>query len=287
MAKDEYFGTLKESTGFRILIYLICLLVCSMIGVAVTFFIGADSAMKLKISQAISSTLIFIVPPVMLYAFTRTKPLREIGFNKISNGWLLLAGMVLMFIALPVINQLTEWNEGMKLGSAFSMFEEMLKAMEDEAARLTEEMLNVTTIGGLITNLVVIALIPAIGEELTFRSVLQQFLVKVCKNAHVGIILAAAIFSAIHFQFYGFLPRMLLGIFLGYSFYCTKSIWTPIIMHFLNNGTAVVVYYLNNKGIINADADTFGSTDNVWLLVGSALLVVALLLFMWRKRAKE
>ena len=125
-------------------------------------------------------------------------------------------------------------------------------------------------------NLLVIALIPAIGEELTFRGVLQQALVRGTKNVHVAIILSAAIFSFIHFQFYGFLPRMFLGILLGYLFYYSGSIWTSILMHFVNNGTVVVLAYLDYKGVVDVDFEHFGSTSSIPLMILSLLLTVGI-----------
>ena len=187
-----------------------------------------------------------------------------------------------MFISLPVSNLLTEWNEGMKLGGAFQMLEDMMKTLEQTATDLTERMLKVDTIGGLVLNLIIIALIPAVGEELTFRGVVQQGLTR-RMNPHVAIILSAAIFSFIHFQFYGFLTRMFLGMLLGYMFYITGSLWTSILMHFLNNGSAVLIYYLNNKGIINVDVDHFGATQSVWLIIASAVATIGLITWSWIK----
>ena len=169
----------------------------------------------------------------------------------------------------------------MNLGDAFAKLEEYLKMLEDTAQAATEKMLNVDTIGGLLFNLVVIALIPAIGEELTFRGVLQQSLTR-RMNPHIAIILSAAIFSFIHFQFYGFLPRMFLGLLMGYMFYITNSLWTSMLMHFVNNGAAVVLYYLSNKGVIE-DAEHFGETSNVWIIVASAAVTVGLIVWSWLK----
>ena len=263
---------LKQSTGIRILIFLVILLVSGLIGVAASavFMLMGDTG--LKIGQGISSIFMFVVPPIVYYFVTR-KP------------WLLflLAGIAVMFVSMPVTNQLTVWNENMKLGGALQTLEDMLKALEETAAAATEQMLTVDTIGGLLFNLVVIALIPAIGEELTFRGVLQQGLTR-RMNPHVAILLSAAIFSFIHFQFYGFLPRMFLGMLLGYLFYTSGSLWTCMLMHFLNNGSAVVVYYLNHKGIINVDVDHFGEAQNMWVLIASAVVTVALIVWCcWKK----
>ena len=192
-----------------------------------------------------------------------------------------------MFVSLPVTNQLTTWNEAMKLPAAFESLEALMQQMEEMAGDLTERMLQVDTLGGLLFNLVVIALIPAIGEELTFRSVIQQWLVKVVKNPHVGIVLASAVFSFIHFQFYGFFPRMFLGMILGYLFYYSGSVWVSILMHFINNGSAVLIAYLEHKGIIETSAEEFGATDNVYLILASLLLTIGMVWLAWYLSKKK
>ena len=265
----------------RIFIFLVILLISSLIGVALTMlFMFGDLGMK--IAQGLSSIMMFVVPPIVYYYITRKElPMMALGFREVGRPWLpyILIGVAVMFVSLPVTNQLTAWNESMSLGSAFAKLEEYMKTLEEAAQAATEKMLNVNTLGGLFLNLLIIALIPAIGEELTFRGVLQQSLTRKM-NPHIAIILSAAIFSFIHFQFYGFLPRMFLGILLGYMFYITGSLWTSILMHFVNNGTAVVLYYLNNKGI-SVDAEHFGATDNVWLLFASALVTSGLVAWCW------
>ena len=213
--------------------------------------------------------------------------MQALGFQKVKSPWwfYILIGVALMFVSLPVTNQLTAWNEGMSLGKSLTWLEDWIKSLEETAKVTTEKMLNVNTIGGLLLNLVVVALIPAVGEEMTFRGVLQQALTRKMKNPHVAIILSAAIFSFIHFQFYGFLPRMFLGILLGYMFYITGSLWTSMLMHFLNNGTAVVLYYLNNKGVIDIDVEHFG-TMNGWMVALSAVVTVTLIVCGWKQKER-
>lgn len=268
----------------RVFLFLFILLISSLIGVVFLKIFMFSSDTGLKIGQGISSAMMFIVPPIVYYFITRKeKPMQALGFRDIAPWWLLLVGIALMFLSLPVTNQLTDWNEGMKLGGVFSSLEEWMKSLEEAAQAATERMLNADSIGELLLNLLVIALIPAVGEELTFRGVLQQALTRKMKSPHVAIILSAAIFSFIHFQFYGFLPRMFLGIVLGYMFYITGSLWMSIAMHFVNNGTAVVLYYLNNKGIIDVDVDRFGALENPWLIGLSAVVTAGLIVWCWRK----
>ena len=274
---DEFKKNLVRSTGMRVFIYLMALLVCSLVGGVLTLLLAAgNDIVMLKIGQGLSSLLIFVAPPLILYGFTRHEPMRAIGFRKSVSAWMLFIGVAVMFASLPVTNQLTIWNEKMSLG-AFKALEDLLKQMEDTAGDLTERMLQVDTVWELLFNLLVIALIPALGEELTFRGMLQQALVKGCKNAHVGIFLSAAIFSFIHFQFYGFLPRMFLGLLLGYMFYYSGSLWTSMLMHFVNNGAAVVVAYFEQRNQISTSVEDFGATDSPIVLVASLMATVLLI----------
>lgn len=279
-----FIDNLKQSTGMRIFIFLVILFISSLVGAAVSaaFMFAGDLGMK--IAQGLSSIMMFVVPPVVYYLITRKeRAMPALGFRAVNKPWLyyILIGATLMFVSLPVTNQLTAWNEAMDFGTVFEKLEEYLKSLEEAAQAATEKMLKADHLGGLLFNLLIIALIPAVGEELTFRGMLQQGLSR-RMNPHVAIILAAAIFSFIHFQFYGFLPRMFLGILLGYMFYVSGSLWTSILMHFVNNGTAVVLYYLNDKGIINVDVDHFGAMPPTMVVI-SAAVTIALIVACWRK----
>ena len=283
MQDNLFTENLKQSTGMRIFIFLVILLISSLIGIAASaiFIFKGDTGMK--IGQGISSIFMFVVPPIVYYLITRKEhQMHDLGLRRLSPPWwLILIGAALMIVSIPVTTTLTTWNESMNLGGAFAKLEEYLKALEETAQAATEQMLNVDTVGGMLFNLVIIALIPAVGEELTFRGVLQQSLTRKM-NPHVAIILSAAIFSFIHFQFYGFLPRMLLGILMGYMFYITNSLWTSMLMHFVNNGASVVLYYLSNIRVIE-DAESFGETQNVLIIAVSAMITIGLIVWSWKK----
>ena len=283
MQNDLFTESLKQSKGMRVFLFLIILFVSAMVGIGISALFVADNGTGMRISQGIMSIMMFVVPPIVYYFITRKEHfMQKLGFRKLTAPWwLIIIGVGLMFVSLPVTNLLTEWNENMRLGGLFQRLEDYLKALEQSATDVTERMLNVDTFGGLVFNLIVIALIPAIGEEMTFRGVLQQSLTRGLKNPHIAILLSAAIFSFIHFQFYGFLPRMFLGILLGYMFYTSGSLWTSIVMHFVNNGTAVVLYYLYYKGIINIDAEHFGETQNISLIATSMAATVMLIVWSW------
>ncbi|MDO5315552.1 MAG: CPBP family intramembrane metalloprotease [bacterium] len=284
MHDNLFTENLKQSTGMRIFLFLIIFLIGTLIGAAVSalFVSGGDTGMK--IGQGVASIFMFVVPPIVYYYITRKENrMQALGLRRLSSPWwLIIVAVALMIVSIPVTTTLTTWNEGMHLGGAFSGIEKWMKELEETAQALTDKMTNVDTIGGLLLNLLVIALIPAVGEEMTFRGVIQQSLTR-RMNPHIAIILSAAIFSFFHFQFFGFFPRLFLGILLGYMFYITGSLWTSILMHFVNNGAAVTLYYLGNIGVIE-DAEHWGETQNAWIIVASAVMTLGLIIWSWRKR---
>lgn len=271
----------KVSTAERIFLLaallIIGLIVSVIVAVAITFLNGHVSELNiLRISQIGSQLFTFVLPPLLYACLVKEKPMKSLSFCKTPLPYFII-GFVMMYAITPLNNVFGVWNAGLELPESMAALEEMMKNLQESATQLTEKMLNVSNISGLIINLFMIAGLAAFGEELLFRSLLQPFLIKICKNAHLGIFLASAIFSFIHFEFYGFLPRLVLGLLLGYMFFYSKSIWVPMLMHFANNATAVVIYYLNNKGITNIDVDGPTETNIVYVL----LSIVAMTVLFW------
>lgn len=235
-----------------------------------------------RIVQISSQFGLFLFPPVAwVYLFARERR-KELGWTFEFNLQLILPSILLMFAALPLIHWLSEVNHSIHFPASLSELEQWLMEKEADAEKLTTLFLNVSTLEALMINLFMIAVIPAVGEELVFRSVLQPIMVKLFRNVHMGIIIAALLFSLLHFQFYGLLPRFVLGLFLGYLYYWSGSIVIPMMMHFVNNGSAVLVYYLHAKGIIEIPMKDFGSVSNPLYLVLSIILTIVILIICKR-----
>lgn len=290
-----------SSTGFQLFTFLFLMLFGILLGtlgglVILKLFLGIgvaeagsllNEAIDLnpaRILQITSQFGLFILPPLAFSWLFMEKPLFSLGFSKIANKKTLLAGLMLMFAGLPFIHFLAEMNESIQLPASLSNLEAWMKDKEEEAKRLTDIFLGVSSISGLMINLLMIAVIPALGEELVFRSVLQPVLGKLFRNIHFGIVISALVFSLMHFQFYGLIPRFVLGLFMGYFYYWSGSIWVPILMHFLNNGAAVIVYYLFFTGQSNVPLEEFGAMENIPLLILSIVGSSALLFagFKWK-----
>jgi len=240
----------------------------------------------IKYLQFIQHLGIFVVPPIVAaYVFSK-QPINYLNADKKSKFTVyLLAGVIIIF-AIPFINYTGALNAKLSLPESFSGLEIKIKAMEESAAKMTEVFLNVHSVGGLLVNLIIIALLPAIGEEFMFRGVLLKLFREWTKNKHAAVLISAFLFSAVHFQFYGFLPRFLLGVLFGYLFVWSKNIWVPVTVHFINNGLAVVLYYFMHGSEWYEKADTFGTNTATMSSVIFSVLFVGILLYLFRKFTK-
>ena len=239
------------------------------------------SVNELKWVQLIQTAALFLLPPLLMAFLWAKQPLEWLKLKSETRGYGLWA-IFLMLMALPAINLVGYFNQQMSLPAFLEPLEQWMKTAEENAAHLTEQFLSVTTFDGLIINILLMALLPAVAEELTFRGVLQNLfevkdetLKKKGNRVHIAIWCSAILFSAIHMQFYGFLPRMLMGALFGYALVWTGSLWIPILMHFTNNAMAVILYFLAIRSGWDMDkVDTIGTNDTLWLGVVSLVLTI-------------
>jgi membrane protease YdiL (CAAX protease family) len=242
----------------------------------------------LKVLQAVSVVILFILPAVLISIFWTRPKIRYLGIaTKPSVTTLLIAGVGIL-TAMPLINWLAEINLHMHLPAAFSHIEEWMKSSGDKAGELTEAFTKGTSVGTLILNLFVIAFMAALSEEIFFRGLFQKISIECFKNKHAGIWFSAIIFSAFHMQFFGFLPRMLMGAYLGYLFAWSGSLWPGIAAHFVNNGMAVFLAWLVNRGEISADVDKMGmQPEEITFVVVSIVMVAISLIIIYRIERKR
>jgi membrane protease YdiL (CAAX protease family) len=188
----------------------------------------------MKLIQAISSILLFIVPPFLFARFTFTGNYGYfLGFRNAEKANMYILAILGMLMALPFVLWLGHLNEMIPLP-------EKLTRMEDETVKQVTAILKVRSVWDIVVNVFLIALLPAFGEELFFRGALQRVIIQLARNPWVGIVLTAVLFSALHLQFSGFLPRMFLGIVLGAFYWFSGSIYTSMIAHFANNAVQVI-----------------------------------------------
>jgi len=241
----------------------------------------------MKLFQSAISLGMFVVPPFIIAWLLKGEVTSFLFINNKPYPFSILLVAVIMVLAIPFINFLAEWNAKLSLPGFLAGLEQFMKNAEQEAEKLTMLFLKAEGIGTLTVNLIVIAIIPAVGEELLFRGVFQKLFTDWTKNAHIGIWVAAFLFSAIHFQFYGFLPRMIMGAFFGYLLFWSKNMWLPIAAHFANNAFAVITYYLMNKSVIGDSAETMGTGNGSFTTALVSFVLVASLTYILIRYQKE
>lgn len=239
----------------------------------------------IMVIQTCTTLIGLILIPVIYITRLEHKPLAPLfpSQSTLPMMLLLVAGLGLSF---PMsVSPLTEWNMKMDLPDFMNGFEEWARTEEDKMAKLTSLMTNIDTVGEWVIGIFVIALLPAIGEELVFRGMIQQELTRATKNVHIAIWAAAFIFSAIHMQFFGFIPRLLLGALFGYLYYWSGNLLIPIFSHFFNNAFGVTMLYLNKTGVTSIDVEDPEALPFAFVI--PAMLVTGALLYIIRKHYRE
>ncbi len=241
----------------------------------------------LKFYQLINQLGIFIIPSLFFVYLVSNKSTAYLSINRAPKLISMLVGGLVIYTILPFNGFLDEINNSMVFPDFLSGVEEWMKAKELQAKNLTEVFLKTNTISGLLVNMIIVALIPALGEELLFRGILLKLFKELTSNIHLAVIISSIIFSAIHLQFYGFLPRLMLGMVLGYLFVFTGNLWVPIFVHFLNNASSALIYFLHDNGYIKIPMDEFGSSSNIIYVIGSLLISLWLISMIYQKEGVD
>lgn len=285
----------NASPGFKIAYLFIFMIIGLFITVAVSKliflipFVNSDSVLaSIYVNTIAQSIFAIALPAFLIVAWTNIKPLNYLKLNRVTEPNIKVVFTLLAFIfSYTFASFLTTWNKGVVLPEWMSQIEEAMRTMEDAALETTELLLSGKSVSSLILNLVVIAGFAAISEELFFRGAMQQFIHDKFKNGHTSVWIAAIIFSIVHFQFYGFLPRLFLGAILGYLFLYTKNLWIPILFHFINNALIIVVNFFWGETNWYNNMEDMPITP-VYIILALVSLAATITLFViYNKRASK
>ncbi len=227
--------------------------------------------------QSLSAFGVFVLPGIVwAYYYDYDTPWQPLGLHirQKPNVWLYVG--VLVMVISPIIYWIYGLNQQMELPEAWSALETSMKRAEEESEKTIQLLLSATGTQAFLINILVIAILPAVGEELLFRGVLQNIFRTLFKNPHLAIWIGAILFSALHMQWYGFFPRLLLGAMFGYIYFWSGSIFLSIFAHFINNGAAVAVEMWGGEG--GSEAIEKALLNSPWWLLLLSLLAVVVLL---------
>ncbi|HBB90377.1 MAG: hypothetical protein A2X22_01550 [Bacteroidetes bacterium GWF2_49_14] len=286
---------------FAILITLISFIVISILSLIPAIFLfevplasltsalditNPDNIPLLKYLQITQAIALFIIPPIV------------IGWFTIRNSWTYLevdkkpdekrAGLVFIILisVMPALNLLAMLNESMQLPGLLAGLERWMQRTEAQAGDMTTAFLTVNTFGGYLINVFMIALLPAFGEEFFFRGVLQKLMIKWFRNPPWAILVTAIVFSAFHMQFYGFLPRLVLGLLFGYLVFWSGNLWYAIIAHFINNFLPVTATYISPERFSPDQLDQLGSGPSAWLWALPATIIAIGAIYYFYQKSK-
>lgn len=222
-----------------------------------------------QLKQAISSLFRFLLSALLFAYLAHPQPKQYLGMHAIRKPNYIFIALLLLFGAVPLINQLSAWIKLIDFGAA-------IKTAFKEQQKMIQSMMSDTGTGQLLLYLLLFAALPAIGEELMFRGVVMRFAHQSSHNIHYAIVLSALVFGLAHGTLYNFLPISLAGVLLGYLYYWSGSIWVSIIAHFINNAIAILGLYLSNTGIISKELSDAENLPWYVLLISALLFILAL-----------
>ena len=277
MASRKFYQRLLYVAGIFLAFFAITVLCFPFLAKA--FHINLSSRPGMLFAGAFQAIVMFIAPALVASRVVSYSPASFLHLDRTSS-WLSYVGVVFAYlIFLPALNQIIYWNQNLMFPESWAYWGETLRAIEEQAEAKSQLMLSVTSFGAMIVNLLIIALLTGFAEELLFRGTFQS--AGASSGAHyTAIWVVALLFSAMHMQFFGFIPRLLLGAWFGYLLFWTRSIYVPAFAHFLNNGVVVVCSWLTARGS-TYDFEHFGVTEYGFPLPAfiSALAFVAFILF--------
>ena len=267
------------------------LLLCLMGAGLVVASVGSVllSSMGLLTMLTVQDVLAFIVPAIVAMAIFYRRPLHAMCIDRAPSWQALVLVVVFYVVSLPAMNWLVEANQAMSLPSWMSGIEQMMRSLEDSAADATEQLLDINSVGKLLACLFVVGFMAGLSEEMLFRGAMQLTMHDSRLGIHAAVWITAIVFSAFHLQFFGFFPRMVLGLWLGYLLVWSRSLWVPIIAHTLNNSSVVIFSYLANKGAVSEGfGDHLGlPAQGAFPWVALASLIVSLAVAVWAHRHQE
>lgn len=247
-------------------------------------FTGRDVSFLRYILIVQDLSLLLIPSVLVLYLMHRENGIKSSGFSIPSMKDMGLV-VILTFCMFPITSFTGEINSSIHLPSSLSGIENWMLEKEKTADSLIDTLINSVSIWGMILNLITIAIVPAIAEELIFRGVLQKIFGRLFKSVHIGIWFTAIVFSAVHLQFLGFLPRLILGLAFGYLYLWSGTLWLPIIAHFINNAFPVVLTYIKGASALNETPDIV-----LWkqaLIIPIPLTIIFFIMLWFRNQKKD
>lgn len=250
-----------------------------------------QTATTLRIATLINDIIMFVMPPVICAVVYSYRPAEYLRVESAPGLTPLILAVGTMICSIPMMNMIIEWNEGLSLPSSLAAMESWMREAEQQAGDTVNTLMGGSSAGSLILSILIVGVLAGFSEELFFRGGIQRLLVSGRVNPHVAIWVTAFLFSAIHLQFFGFFPRLLLGAFFGYLLYWTKNLWVPIVCHILNNSIVATVTWMTARGSVtsgglNEIGTAVSAHQLLWVTVSIIMTFMLLMTLKLKMRSR-
>lgn len=250
----------------------------------IAYFIIAKfgvSTPAMRISAIMQDIFMMILPAILTALMITKLPAKFLTLTGRTSPKLIILAIVTLIVSAPAMNWIIEWNSSLPLPDELAS---KLRALEDNAASTIAILQGGHTIADLVMSVLIIGVAAGFSEELFFRATFQRLLTTGRVNPHIAIWAVAIIFSVLHLQFFGFLPRTLLGAFFGYLLLWSGSVWLPITIHILNNSIYVIAEFYTGAAD-TSPVQTIGTASS-WPVALLSLALTIPLLYMLARTAK-
>lgn len=287
--------TLKKSDlvlslGQRLLLLLCIFLICFLLTTGAVYVIsralGSNPAASVRICTVLQDLLSFIVPAVATAVFVTRRPADLLCLTRRPALAFFIGIIAIMVVSIPLQEAVIYLNHNITLPASMASLEAAARSMEEAAFQTMKTLLADTSVPALLVNILIVGVLAGLSEELLFRGCFQRLLTTGGINPHVAIWTVAFFFSALHFQFFGFVPRLLLGAYFGYLLLWSGSIWVPVTAHVLNNVVYVVMAYWNVRA---EGVEALAKEPTMWsweTTLASVILTVIALQWLYKSRIK-
>lgn len=279
MNYDKY--TFRIAFGQRFISLILFIFIGLIIAGFISILVGKilnNPTTTIRITATMQDLIAFTLPAIAMALISTKQPATFLSVDKKVGVGSVMLTIGVMLISIPAMNYLIEWNEQITFPESLSSIEQWMKTSEQQAQENINTLLGGTSIADLIMSILIVGVMTGFAEEILFRGALLKLIATANKkvNIHFAIWTTAFLFSAIHMQFYGFFPRLLLGAFFGYLLWWSGSLWLPIIAHAINNIITVIFTWLTKRGVIEIDPNTIGTTDDTIIMAVTSLIVTAI-----------
>lgn len=262
--------------------------IVSLLSVVVMAIWGTNTAV-LRISTVMQNLILFIAPAIITAMLITKLPADFLNLTKMPSLKCVMLTIAILFLSVPAMNFIVHCNESIVLPESLNGIEAWLKNMEQTSRDQIAILLGTPTTTNLIMSILIVGLLTGLSEELFFRGAMQNLFSTRPMNTHLSIWTTAIIFSLLHFQFYGFVPRMLLGAFFGYLAVWSGSLWLPVFAHALNNTMVVISTWLISRNTVEIDINKIGTdfTSGSYMLIAISVISTTLgLMVLYRQSHK-